>query len=138
MAQQGDFLGTGWAFPVRVNSRGGIEFSRRERDVEEAIRIILSTPIGERRMRPEFGCAVHDLAFATNDPTTHGLIRHYVYQALTLWEPRIILTEEGIRVYTDPAEPSKIMVEIEYTIRATNERRNLVYPFYLIPGEQTA
>src|SRR5215207_8390239 len=84
-----DFVGSGWGFPLRVNSRGGLDMSRGERDIEESIHIILSTPIGERRMRPEFGCGVHDLVFATNDPTTHGLIQHYVLEALTLWEPRI-------------------------------------------------
>ena len=132
---QSDFIGSGWAFPLRVNARGGIALARREQDVEESIRIILSTPVGERRMRPRFGCGVHDLTFATNDPATHGLIRYHVLQALALWEPRIELREDGVRVRTDPDEPSRVLVEIDYTLRATNQRRNLVYPFYLIPGE---
>jgi phage baseplate assembly protein W len=95
--------------------------------------MILSTPIGERRMRPTFGCAVHELTFATNDATTHGLIRHYVREALTLWEPRIEVVD--IRTVTAEGEPSQVVTEIDYAIRATNERRNLVYPFYLIPEE---
>ena len=132
-ATTSDFLGSGWAFPLRVNSRGGIALARGEDDVEESIRIILSTPIGERRMRPEFGCGVHDLVFAINDPTTHGLIQHYVIEALTLWEPRIEVL--AVNVASDPAEPARVMVEIGYALRATNQRRNLVYPFYLIPGE---
>jgi phage baseplate assembly protein W len=78
---------------------------------------------------------VHDLAFATNDPATHGLIRYHVLQALALWEPRIELREDGVRVRTDPDEPARVLVEIDYLLRATNQRRNLVYPFYLIPGE---
>jgi phage baseplate assembly protein W len=130
-----DFIGAGWAFPLRVNARGGLALSRREQDVDESILIILSTPVGERRMRPRFGCGVHDLTFATNDPATHGLIRYHVLQALALWEPRIELREDGVRVRTDPDEPSRVLVEIDYAIRATNQRRNLVYPFYLIPGE---
>ena len=130
-----DFIGSGWAFPLRVNARGGMALARGEQDVAEAIRIILSTPIGERRMRPRFGCSVHDLVFATNDPATHGLIRYHVLQALAMWEPRIEVREDDIIVSTDPAEPSRVLVEIEYTLRATNQRRNLVYPFYLIPGE---
>ena len=134
-ASPSDFIGSGWAFPLRVNPRGGIALARHEQDVEEAIRIVLSTPIGERRMRPQFGCGVHDLTFATNDPATHGLIRYHVLQALALWEPRIELREDGVRVRTDPDEPSRVMVEIDYLLRATNQRRNLVYPFYLIPGE---
>jgi phage baseplate assembly protein W len=133
MQDASDFLGSGWAFPLRLNSRGGIALARGERDVEESIRLILATPIGERRMRPEFGCGVHDLVFAINDPTTHGLIQHHVVEALTLWEPRIEVGE--VRVTTDAAEPSRVLVEIDYTLRATNQRRNLVYPFYLIPGE---
>ena len=132
-SETAEFLGAGWAFPLRVNGRGGIELARGERDVEESIRIILSTPIGERRMRPDFGCGVHDLTFATNDPTTHGLIHHHVLQALTLWEPRI--DPVGVRVFSEPSNPSQVSVEIEYKMRATNQRRNLVYPFYLIPGE---
>jgi phage baseplate assembly protein W len=130
-----DFIGSGWAFPLRVNARGGIALARREQDVEESIRIILSTPVGERRMRPRFGCGVHDLTFATNDPATHGLIRYHVLQALALWEPRIELREDGVRVRTDPDEPARVLVEIDSVLRATNQRRNLVYPFYLIPGE---
>jgi phage baseplate assembly protein W len=131
-----DFIGSGWAFPLRVNARGGMALARGAQDVDESIQIILSTPIGERRMRPRFGCGVHDLTFATNDPATHGLIRYHVLQALAMWEPRIEVREDGVRVSTDPAEPSRVLVDIDYTLRATNQRRNLVYPFYLIPGEQ--
>jgi uncharacterized protein len=130
-----DFIGTGWSFPLRVNERGGITMARREADVEEAMRMILATPIGERRMRPTFGCGVHDLVFATNDPTTHGLIRYHVHEALTLWEPRIALDEDSIDVQIDPDDPARVLIEIDYVLRATNQRRNLVYPFYLIPGE---
>ncbi|HEX8969263.1 MAG TPA: GPW/gp25 family protein [Chloroflexota bacterium] len=130
-----DFIGSGWSFPLRVNARGGIALSHGDQDVGESIRIILSTPIGERRMRPRFGCGVHDLTFATNDPATHGLIRYHVVQALTLWEPRIELPEDGVRVRVDPDEPARVLVEIDYILRSTNEMRNLVFPFYLIPGE---
>src|SRR5439155_13333851 len=128
-----DFIGSGWTFPLRVTIRGGLEMTRGDRVVEESIRIILSTPIGERRMRPDFGCGVHDFSFATNDPTTHGLIQHHVLEALTLWEPRVEIAE--VRVENDEAEPSRVLVEIDYTVRSTNERRNLVYPFYIIPGQ---
>jgi phage baseplate assembly protein W len=116
-----------------VNARGGLSMSRKERGVEQAMRIVLGTPIGERRMRPEFGCAIHDLTFASNDPTTHGLIRYHVQEALALWEPRIAVAD--IRVRADPEEPATVVIEIDYVLRATNERRNLVYPFYIIPGE---
>ncbi|MGH2353704.1 MAG: GPW/gp25 family protein [Chloroflexota bacterium] len=133
MADQPDFIGSGWTFPLGVNARGGIALSRSSRGIEDAMRIVLGTPIGERRMRPEFGCAIHDLTFATNDPTTHGLIRHHVQQALALWEPRIEVYD--IRVGSASDDPAKVLIDIEYVLRATNERRNLVYPFYVIPGE---
>jgi phage baseplate assembly protein W len=135
VSTESDFIGSGWAFPLRVNARGGIALSRREQDIEEAIHLVLSTPIGERRMRPRFGCGVHDLTFAPNDTATHGLIRYHVVQALTLWEPRIELGEDSVRVSVHPKEPSAVLVEIDYQLRATNERRNLVYPFYLIPDD---
>jgi phage baseplate assembly protein W len=131
--EEPDFVGAGWSFPLRLNGRGGISLSRRDRGIEEAIRIILGTPIGERRMRPGFGCAIHDLTFASNDPTTHGLIRYHVQDALARWEPRIALV--GVHVGVDDDEPGRVTIEIEYVLRATNERRNLVYPFYVIPGE---
>jgi uncharacterized protein len=68
-----DVLGTGWAFPPRIDARGRIAMARQERDVEEAIRIILLTPKGQRVMRPEFGCRIHDLAFSPNNATLMGL-----------------------------------------------------------------
>ena len=133
MPEEPDFVGAGWSFPLRLNGRGGISLSHRGNGIEEAIRIILGTPIGERRMRPGFGCAIHDLTFASNDPTTHGLIRYHVQDALARWEPRIALV--GVHVGVDDDEPGRVTIEIEYVLRATNERRNLVYPFYVIPGE---
>ncbi len=134
MAGTSDFIGTGWAFPVRLNGRGGIALAHGAGDVAEAIRVILATQVGERRMRPAFGCAIHDLTFATNDATTHGLIRHHVLEALALWEPRIVVRD--VRVTVAPNDAAQVLIEIDYAVRATNERRNLVYPFYLIPGER--
>jgi phage baseplate assembly protein W len=128
-----DFIGTGWAFPMRVNGRGGLQMATQEQDVDQAILLILSTPIGQRRMRPRFGCAIHDLVFAPNGPATHGLIRHYVMDALALWEPRVEVLD--VEVYPDADDPGLLVVGIDYVLRATNDRRNLVYPFYIIPGE---
>ena len=134
MVERRGFVGSGWAFPLRVNARGGMELSHDENDVDESILLILSTPLGQRRMRPNFGCAVHDLVFAPNTPATQGLIRHYVQEALALWEPRVDV--QDVTVYPDPDEPARLLVDITYTMRATNDRRNLVYPFYIIPGEE--
>ena len=129
-----DFLGKGWAFPVGVDSRGGIALVHGEDDIEQSIRIILETSPGERVMRPEFGCGIHDLVFAPNSPTTAGLIAYRVREALGRWEPRIEVT--GVDVRADPQRDAVLLIEIHYTIRSTNDRRNLVYPFYRIPEEE--
>jgi uncharacterized protein len=129
-----DVIGTGWAFPVGVDARGRIALARRERDIEEAMRIILLTPKGQRPMRPEFGCQIHDLIFHPNDATTAGLAAYYVEEALAMWEPRIKVNK--VEVGPDPAEDNRMMITIDYTIKATYDRRALVFPFYRIPGEE--
>jgi phage baseplate assembly protein W len=128
-----DIIGTGWAFPVGVDARGRIALARRERDVEEAIRIILLTPKGQRPMRPEFGCQIHDLIFHPNDASTAGLAAYYVEEALAMWEPRIKVDQ--VDVGADPDEPARMLITVVYTIKATYDRRSLVFPFYRIPGE---
>jgi uncharacterized protein len=128
-----DFLGSGWAFPVGVDARGRIALARRERDVEEAIHMILLTPKGQRIMRPEFGCQIHDLIFAPNDATTAGLAAYYVEEALGMWEPRIRVLD--VEATTDTDDSSRLLIEIRYEIKATHDQRALVFPFYRIPGE---
>ena len=131
-ANHKDILGTGWSFPLRADSRGGVALSRHETDIEESIRIILSTAKGERRMRPNFGCDVHTLIFAPNNATTWGLASHYVEEALGWWEPRIEVTE--VNPQSDPPDTSRLLINIKYRIKATNDARNLVYPFCILPG----
>jgi phage baseplate assembly protein W len=128
-----DYLGVGWAFPLRLDPRGRIALVRREQDIEQAIRVILETPIGQRVMRPEFGCQIHELVFAPNDATTAGLAAYYVQEALGRWEPRIDV--QRVDVGPDPDDTSQLLIEISYTIRATYDSRTLVFPFYRIPGE---
>ena len=131
-----DFLGSGWAFPLGTDARGRIALAQRERDIEQAIRIILLTPKGQRVMRPEFGCQIHDLVFAPNDATTAGLATYYVEEALGMWEPRIDV--ETVAARPDPDDPARLMIEITYQIKATYDTRTLVFPFYRIPGEVAA
>ena len=131
--QGGDFLGSGWAFPVGVDARGRVGLSRRERDVEEAIMMILLTPKGQRVMRPEFGCQIHDLVFAPNDATTTGLAVYYVEEALAMWEPRIRVLD--VHAAPDAGGGERLLIEITYEIKATYDKRALVFPFYRIPGE---
>jgi phage baseplate assembly protein W len=128
-----DFLGSGWAFPIHIDAHGRIALARQERDIEEAIRIILLTPKGQRVMRPEFGCQIHELLFAPNNATTCGLAAYYVEEALGMWEPRIRLI--SVEARPDPVEAGRLLIDIEYEIKATHDRRSLVFPFYRIPGE---
>ncbi len=129
-----DILGTGWSFPLRTDGRGGISLSRYENDIEESIRIILSTAKGERRMRPNFGCDIHKLIFAPNNATTWGLAARYVEEALGWWEPRIEVME--IDPHPDPLEHSRLLIDIKYRAKITNDERSIVYPFYLVPGRE--
>lgn len=128
-----EFLGKGWAFPLGVNARGGIALSSGEREIEQSIWMILLTPKGQRVMRPEFGCLIHDLIFAPNDAATAGLAAHYVEEALRMWEPRINVVE--VKAMADPDDAARLLIEIHYEIKATFDQRSLVYPFYRIPGE---
>jgi phage baseplate assembly protein W len=128
-----EFIGSGWAFPLRTDATGSIALVSREREIEESIRLILGTAPGERPMRPEFGCRIHDEVFAEADAATAGRIAGDVRTALRRWEPRITLEE--VVVTADPADPSTLYIDVRYSIRATNDRRNLVFPFYTIPAE---
>jgi len=128
-----DFLGNGWSFPFRISPSGGIALSRQAVDIDEAIRIILGTAKGERHMRPQFGCGIHDLMFAPNDATTAGLVETYVRDAIGWWEPRVEVLK--VVVHNDAEERNKMLIQVFYRIVATNDERNLVYPFYLIQPE---
>lgn len=128
-------IGRGWAFPVGVSGSGGIALAHGGDDIEQAIRIILGTAPGERVMRPDFGCRIHELVFAPTTGETIGLARHYVEEALGWWEPRIDVRD--VTVEGDPNDPrgARLWVSIRYDVRATKDERTLVYPFYLIHDE---
>ncbi len=130
-----DFQGVGWAFPVGVDARGRIALARHERDIEEAIQIILLTPKGQRVMRPEFGSRLHELIFAPNNPTTASLAAYYVEDALGMWEPRIEVNT--VEAGPDPDDPARMLIEIRYTVKSTYDSRTLVFPFYRLPEEAT-
>jgi Bacteriophage baseplate protein W len=124
-----EFLGTGWKFPVSLDNEGKIALARYDESIRQAIWIILSTAPGERVMRPDFGCGIQDLVFAVNSAGTAGRVASLVRQALVRWEPRIDVL--NVSAFPDASQPSLLQIEIEYRIRATNSRFNLVYPFYL-------
>ncbi|MEW6223629.1 MAG: GPW/gp25 family protein [Chloroflexota bacterium] len=127
-----EFIGRGWAFPLRTDATGGIALVTREREIEEAIRLILGTAPGERPMRPEFGCRIHEYVFSSADGSTASSIAAEVKSALRRWEPRIDV--EDVLVSFDARDASVMYIDIRYAIRRTNDRRNLVFPFYVIPG----
>jgi hypothetical protein len=128
-----DILGSGWAFPVQLDARHSIALAHGEQDIEQAIVIILLTPRGNRPRRPEFGCRIHELVFASNDSTTAGLAAYYVREALAQWEPRIQVLD--VDANPDPDQPEFLNILVRYEIKATHDRRSLVFPFYRIPGE---
>lgn len=128
------FLGKGWRFPVTIDRSGGVGQSAQDELIRESILIILGTAPGERVMRPHFGCEIHDLLFAPNNPNTAGLAAHYVVEALEKWEPRIEAINAAARPSQD--EPNKLLIDIQYRVRGSNVTRNLVYPFYLRRSDQ--
>ena len=129
-----EFIGSGIAFPMRVGPSGGLALVSREEELQESIRLILSTAYGERPMRPEFGCGIHDFVFAPADATTAGRIAYEVQMSLARWEPRIEVTEVDVTI--DETASQTMYVDVRYVISGTNDPRNLVFPFYVIPPEE--
>jgi phage baseplate assembly protein W len=128
-----DFVGQGWSWPAGVGHRGGIALVSGDTELGQAIRLILGTALGERPMRPEFGCGIHDLVFDPSDSTLAGLVAHEVRASLLRWEPRVDV--EDVQVTFDPDCPGLALIDVSYLVRTTNDRRNLVVPFYSIPEE---
>lgn len=124
-----DFLGVGWAFPFQFDRQGKVLMSKYEDCVRQSIWAILNTARGERLMRPEFGCRIHDRVFSPHNAGTVGEIISDIREALTEWEPRIDIL--SIDVLPDPARLSVLQISINYQVRTTNNIFNLVYPFYL-------
>jgi uncharacterized protein len=130
-----DILGSGVAFPLRVDRRGGMALVKAEEDITEAITIILGTAPGERPMRPEFGCGIHNYIFETVDAYTIARLEQEIRIALDRWEPRIDVLD--IDFGLDRVGHGEVVIEISYVVRTSNDIRNLVYPFYIIPAEES-
>jgi uncharacterized protein len=128
------FVGRGIAYPMRVSASGGIALSSRDEEIAESMRLILGTSPGERPMRPDFGCPVHEHVFAPADATTTGLIAFEVRNSLTMWEPRIDVLDVTVR--RDESQPTLLYIDVTYQVPETNDPRNLVFPFYVIPEEE--
>jgi phage baseplate assembly protein W len=126
------FLGVGWRFPVQVSPTGAIATSSGERKVEESIFLILSTAQRERPLLPTYGCGIHDLVFAPDNPATVAEVSAAVREALVLHEPRIDVL--AIDVAAAPGQQNVLLIRIDYRVRANNARGNLVYPFFITDG----
>lgn len=133
MSDPSDFIGRGIAFPLRVDQSGSIATSTGVEDIESSMRMILTTAPGERLMRPEFGCRIWELLFEPINANTLGLMGEAVRESLARWEPRATVTD--IRLDPSSHDSGQVLINVEYTVRTTNDRRNLVYPFYVIPRE---
>jgi phage baseplate assembly protein W len=135
-SERKDFLGRGWAMPVALDPRTGLVQSvAYEDDIKQSILIILETVPGERVMRPNFGCGIHELVFAAVDSTALQRVRSTVEEALRRCEARI----DVLAVNVDEAATfdGQLLVEIEYRVRQTNQLGNLVFPFYFREGGST-
>ncbi|MFD1905956.1 GPW/gp25 family protein [Paenibacillus rhizoplanae] len=120
-------MGRGWTYPLAVQ-RGSLRSSGGEDSIRESIILILSTARGERVMRPDFGCRLNELVFSPNTMSTATLLRSFIEEALQNWEPRIEVDDITV---TPRSDRSELEVSIDYSIRASNSKYNLVYPFFL-------
>jgi hypothetical protein len=128
-----EFLGVGWGFPIDWDdSKQGFAVAEYQESIRQAIWIILSTAPGERVMRPDFGCAIHELVFAPNSAATRGQAESHVSEALLRWEPRIDVLE--VKAVASGGQDEALLISINYRVRMTDSRFNLVYPFYLDRG----
>ena len=135
MTNTADFIGKGIMFPLRVDQSGSIALTAGADDLGSSIRMVLATAPGERLMRPQFGCRIWELMFEPINANTIGLMGLAVREALGQWEPRIDV--EDVEVVPDTSSDGRVDIRITYRTRATNDHRNLVYPFYVIPKEDT-
>lgn len=128
------FLGRGWAFPFRVEPASGrIATAADETDIRQSILIILKTAKGERVMRPDFGCGIHNLVFEAIDTATLAQVQRDVENALRDYEARIVVT--GVKARAGNLLNGQLIIEIDYRVRQTNQPGNLVFPFYFREGQ---
>jgi phage baseplate assembly protein W len=128
-----DFLGRGWRFPIVPDAGGGLGYVDGDENVGQSLYLLLSTGWGERAMRPRFGTDARELVFAPGSAANLTALERSIRDAVRDYEPRVRLT--GVTVTPDPDEPERVGVEVAYTVRRTNTRASVVFPFYLTrPG----
>lgn len=125
-----NYIGRGPAFPMQCNVQGSLKLTDTVPNVEESIRLILGTRLGERVYRPNFGSRLSELVFAPMNSQTLLQTRLYVEEALRQWEPRIDLN--SVTTQPDPIA-GRLDITIQYTIKSERDSRSLVYPFYVLP-----
>lgn len=124
-----DFLGSGWRFPVVPDAGGGLGYVEGDENVAQSLYLLLSTGWGERVMRPRFGTNARELVFAPGSPANLSALEQSVRDAVREHERRVVLT--SVTVTPDPEEPERVEIEVVYTVRRTNTRASVVFPFYL-------
>ena len=134
MANDREFLGKGLRFPVSVNLNGGVSSSQLEENVRQCIFIVLGTAPGERLSRPQFGCQIHDLMFAPNNEMTAAKAEVFCEEAIYKFEPRV--SKVNCKASVNADENNRLDIRIEYAIAGKNDKRNLVFPFYLRVDEE--
>ncbi len=133
--EENSFLGTGWSFPPTFEAKTSqVETSFGEKDIEESLRILLSTRPGERVMNPGYGCNLDDLLFAPLTLTLKTFVGDLIKTAILYYEPRI--DAKRITINSGNDLEGELLIEVDYVIRATNSRRNFVYPFYRAEGTE--
>jgi hypothetical protein len=128
-----EFLGKGWSFPPSFQKEtGGVQLTEGVEDIKESLQILLSTRVGERVMLPSFGCNLDDLVFENVDISLKTYLADLVETAIIEFEPRIDL--DGVLINTVNQYEGVVLIEVQFTVRATNSRFNFVYPFYQKEG----
>ncbi len=124
-----NFTGKGWRFPLLPDATGSLGYVEGDENVEQSLKILLLTSLGQRVMRPDFGCKASSMVFAPGSVQYLGLLETAIRESVRDWEPRVDLEEVNAEV--NPADETQVTVYIGYRIRQTNTRSNLVFPFYL-------
>ncbi len=123
------FVGTGWPFPILPDASGCLAYVEGNANVEQSLRVLLQTALGERVMRPDFGCEAPRLVFAPGSQQFMSLLETSIREAIRDWEPRVDV--QDVVAEGDPVDPAHVTVSLAYTVRQTNTRMNLVFPYYL-------
>jgi phage baseplate assembly protein W len=131
-----EFVGTGWRFPILPDEAGGLSYSEGNPNVEQSLRILLMTALGERVMRADFGCKAPRLVFYPGGVQYLGLLETTIREAVRDWEQRIELEEVRVETDPNPEDENRVLVAISYLVRQSNTRNNLVFPFYLGTAER--